>query len=334
LRGFGEREFQTGKVIMGRMLNALRQIDAKIAVGFPVDPAAPGGATARGAKPRESRPSPRSGTFAPPSESLAPEIVEPPSWSVSAADVTCPASEGVLSVQTPAVVARDRLSTTSPESAAEGGPLDRGQSASGPVDASMSLARVDPRYYELAANIVAQLPADHPAALVFTSPGSREGQASVVASLGLVLGRRTEGGVLLIDANFRAPRLASRMGLEEAVGLADVLRGDVRAPRAVRPTAVEGVHLLSAGRVNWGDDEFPDVGQLPEILAQYRSAYPLVLIDAGELAQPEVPRLARYGDGTYLVIRLGVTPRREVNRAIARVKRYGSRVLGCVLVDD
>jgi Mrp family chromosome partitioning ATPase len=305
---------------MGRMLNALRQIDAKFSVGFPEGPAAtPAKPQAVQAKPQaaENRAA----------EAFMAEMVGPPRWEVSEISLECPPSAGSLSAQTPAVLV-GHLPARDEAPAGEGARADRG------VEAFPATGRLDGRYYELAANIAALLPPGRPAALAFISPGTIEGMTGVVASLGVAMARRSEGGVLLIEANFRAPALAKRMGVEESLGLADVLRGDAHASRAVKPTAVGGVSLLSAGHIGLDDDCLPDIGQLPEILAQLRCEYQTVLIDAGPLSQPEVPRLARFCDGAYLVIRLGATPRREVSRSIELVKRYGSRVLGCVLVEN
>ena len=95
--------------------------------------------------------------------------------------------------------------------------------------------------------------------LVFTSGGDRtriiavtssqplEGKTTTAANLALALAL---GGsrVLLIDADMRRPGLHNTIGVENAVGLSDLLVGQARVRDAVQRTPEPNLVVISAGR--------------------------------------------------------------------------------------
>jgi Mrp family chromosome partitioning ATPase len=68
---------------------------------------------------------------------------------------------------------------------------------------------VNPAYEELAAHLLAQLPADRPAAVMFTSPGDGDGKTRLLRALAPVLAARADRRVLLLDADLRKTPMAS-----------------------------------------------------------------------------------------------------------------------------
>jgi len=67
----------------------------------------------------------------------------------------------------------------------------------------------DPAYEELAAHLLAQLPADRPAVVMFTSPGDGDGKTRLLRALAPVLSARADRRVLLLDTDLRKTPMAS-----------------------------------------------------------------------------------------------------------------------------
>ncbi len=188
-------------------------------------------------------------------------------------------------------------------------------------------ARHAPAYAELAENIVAQLPPGRPAALLFTSPNDAEGKTETLVSLSAALAQRIPRGVVLVDGNFHKPDLASCLGLTAKGGLGHVLTGQATWQQVVQHTPVAHLDLLPGVQL-----PAPRQSNLGPLLDELRGRYGLVLIDAASLARGGVAAMASYCDGTYLVVRLHHTARRDLASAAQVIQDYHGQVLGSVVV--
>jgi len=187
-------------------------------------------------------------------------------------------------------------------------------------------------YAELAERIVSQLPSDGPASLMFTSPSGRCGKTGMLVSLAGAILERTESDVLMLDADFRRPNLAARLGVQSAGSLADVLTGVAGWQQVLRRTVLPRLSLLAGGRFTTRGGQPPRLLNLQPLLAELNEHYRLVLINSSSLTDGEVGPITRYCTGTYLVVRLGQVTRREFREAIDVVEYYGGAVLGSVLL--
>jgi Mrp family chromosome partitioning ATPase len=87
-----------------------------------------------------------------------------------------------------------------------------------------------------------------PRAIVVTSPNPSEGKSTVSANLARLL---AEAGnpTILIDADLRRPTQARRASKDNAVGLTQLLAGDITLAEALVPSETEGLTLLPSGRI-------------------------------------------------------------------------------------
>ena len=96
-------------------------------------------------------------------------------------------------------------------------------------------------YEELAANILAQLPADGPAAVMFTSPGDGDGKTRLLHALMPALTAQADRQVLLVDADLRNTSLTSLTSQIDDLGRGELMLLD--APSLLFPeVAVLGAH--------------------------------------------------------------------------------------------
>lgn len=229
-----------------------------------------------------------------------------PEWESAAQDVACDPEPCESPTEEPA-------------------PLDAASSVAAPTETTGEPSG----YGQLASNLLARLPSDDPAIVLFTGPTGGVGTTATVAPVASVLAERIDGRVLAVDCNPYHPELADQFGVAIRRDLADVLSGAVRWQDAVRATSLDGLSVLPIAS---GRSALPvDPAALQPLLDILRRHFALVLLDAASLAHPEAARLAAACDGTCLVVRLGRTTRRQTEAAAALIERHGGRLLGCVV---
>jgi hypothetical protein len=115
------------------------------------------------------------------------------------------------------------------------------------------------------------------------------------------------------------------------VRLSDVLSGRAGWQSAVRHDVEEGVFTLARG-----DDEAIAASNgrsLLQLWQELNEQFAYVVVDVGPTEKAAVALLLGSCDGTFAVVRLDRTNRREVERLITRIRSVGGRVCGCLVVD-
>ena len=192
----------------------------------------------------------------------------------------------------------------------------------------------DRAYFDLANAVMGQLPKSREAAILFTSPGDREGKTSTVMGLAEVLACQDLGEVLAVDGNFRRPSLADWVDIEVDRGLAEVLEGTANWPDVIQTTAINNLSILP-NRADPPVDACPvDNVQLADLLNELRRQFRFVLFDGASLRYPEVAGMACLFDRVYLVIELSRTSRSEARQAVRIIDDCEGHLLGCVLTNQ
>lgn len=177
-----------------------------------------------------------------------------------------------------------------------------------------------------------------PSVAMITSPNPSEGKTMVTANLGISLaetGRR----VLLIDADFRRPRLHSIFRLTNGQGVSNLLEqirveGKCEEAAVIQTTKIPGLSVLANGS---DFDNLPQLlyaGYFRLLLDKLRSQYDMILIDAAPVLQIVDARiLHQLVDGVVLVLRSGKTDRKSALEAYRYLREDGAPLLGTILND-
>jgi len=140
--------------------------------------------------------------------------------------------------------------------------------------------------------------------------------------------------VLLVDADFRHPCLARRLGLLPEVGWEDVLAGRVPATEAMVESSQDGLTVLPLRGLAAEQDLPAGVPVDPGAsLAVLREHFDLVLVDLGELndatpAGQPLEAAASWLDGVVLVHNVRSTPQAELLRTRNRLHAAGIAEFG------
>ncbi len=173
--------------------------------------------------------------------------------------------------------------------------------------------------------------------LIVSSPHAGEGKTTSVCNLGVAfaeIGRR----VLLIDADFRKPRLHEVFSVPNEGGLLNLLsEGERRTTdfdQIIRKTNVPGLSVLTTGSTSVPLPTLLHSDQLSKLLGRLRTQYDLILIDSAPLLiVPESRILARSTDGIVLVLRAGVTTPEIALAARRRALEDRTPLIGTILND-
>jgi len=167
--------------------------------------------------------------------------------------------------------------------------------------------------------------------LVVVSPLKGEGKTTVASNLAVAFARAGKR-VIAVDTDMRHPQLAIRFGLENSLGLSDVLMGD--APESVL-RSVDGIdgdlQVLPGGAPPPNPSELLGSVRMASLLGRLPDLCDLVLIDTAPLLViSDAFALLQQNSGLVGVARLEQTPGDVVARMIELTNTAGGRLLGMV----
>jgi succinoglycan biosynthesis transport protein ExoP len=169
-----------------------------------------------------------------------------------------------------------------------------------------------------------------PRTIIVSSAITGEGKTSTAANTAVAFAQ-TGASTLLIDADLRRPSCHSLMKEANEIGFSDVLAGHVQLDKAIRPTAVKNLFLLTAGSAVPNPAELLTSDKMRETLTALREAYDITFLDTAPLMlASDTSAMATMVDGVMLVAGAG-TPKQSVRRACQRLEYVGAKVFGVVL---
>jgi capsular exopolysaccharide synthesis family protein len=173
---------------------------------------------------------------------------------------------------------------------------------------------------------------DQPArTLVVTSAIPGEGKSTTAVNIAITFAEADQR-VLLVDADLRRPKVAEYLDLEGAVGLSNVLAGQVEVADVVQRWGRHQLSVLASGSVPPNPSELLGSKAMAQLIAQQRELYDLVVFDTPPLVPvTDAAVLAAMTDGAVVVARSGKTPAAPIRTGLARLRSVDARVLGCVL---
>jgi capsular exopolysaccharide synthesis family protein len=166
--------------------------------------------------------------------------------------------------------------------------------------------------------------------LVISSAVPDEGKTVTAANLAITLAQ-TGRRVLILDGDFRKPRVARLLGLENSVGLLTILVGRAPLSECIQQHS-SGVDFLGTGPVPPNPAEVLETQAMRDLLSTVREMYDIVIIDAPPMLPVADPAIiAPMADGVLIVTRHGKTSKELVRQTTERVQGVGGRIVGVVL---
>jgi capsular exopolysaccharide synthesis family protein len=168
-------------------------------------------------------------------------------------------------------------------------------------------------------------------AIVVTSAIPEEGKSTTTANLAITMSQAGHK-VLLIEGDLRRPKVVEYLGLEGAVGLTNVLVGQVDLDTVLQPWGNDGLWVLASGSIPPNPSELLGSQNMAELLTRVKERFDIVLIDAPPLLPvTDAAVAASAADGAVLVVRHGHTTRAQAESAAQALRDVDANFVGCVL---
>ena len=166
--------------------------------------------------------------------------------------------------------------------------------------------------------------------IMITSPGPNDGKSFISINLGAVL-ESMDKRVLVIDGDLRKGYLHKAIGIERREGLADVIAGDIGIERVIRASGVNNLFVITTGTLPPNPSELLLHERLAFNLEQIASHFDYVIIDTPPiLAVTDAATISCLAGATFLVVKSGEHPIRELDHCIKRLRQAGGNVRGVV----
>jgi len=173
----------------------------------------------------------------------------------------------------------------------------------------------------------------HGRAIVITSATEKAGKTTVATMLAKSIAECGKK-VLLVDGDLRNPAASRLFGLEQCMGLLELLSARAADIEVIVANDTPGLSILPAGRS--GENTYPELlanGAFAECLSRWQDRYDLIILDSSPVLPVADARIiSRYADGVVMVVREGRCQRSNIVEALASLGAVGGKLLGIVYV--
>lgn len=167
--------------------------------------------------------------------------------------------------------------------------------------------------------------------LVITSVADDDDGPYVPANLAWTIAQ-AERRVLLVDLDMRTDAVADVMGVDGAVGLADVLLGRVGVANAVKATRHDSLFVLPAGHAQTSPADLLSISAMTTVLRRLEQEFDYVVLHAPPLlAFADAAAVSGAAGGTILTVASGRTKALELTTGLTALANVRVRPLGLVL---
>jgi polysaccharide biosynthesis transport protein len=167
--------------------------------------------------------------------------------------------------------------------------------------------------------------------VLVTSAVGGEGKTSLASHLATSLAR-AGCKTLLLDCDLRRPSLHRIYDQPPGQGFCELVRGELDADEALRPTAVPGLWLVPAGQYDDRALSLLAQARARSLFDELRERFDFIVVDSAPvLPVADTLLLAQHVDGAVFSILREVSQVPKIQAAHARVAALGVPILGAVL---
>ena len=195
-----------------------------------------------------------------------------------------------------------------------------------------SISPASEAYRRLQSNLIYSQP-DNPYRVVCVSSANKsEGKTTVMSNMAVTLAESGKS-VVLIDCDFRRPRIHREYGVEGAPGVVEYLFDEASLETIVQPTLVDGVDVLPAGKKTPNPAGLSRSAKLAELIDTLKEQYDYVLVDAPPygIITDAAPLMTKV-DGIILVARFNQTREADFDQTIENLQSIRANIIGTVMM--
>ncbi len=191
-----------------------------------------------------------------------------------------------------------------------------------------SPAQLDSEFGSLRMNLFRLMARSPHKTVLVTSAWRGEGKTTVCANLARSFAQAGKR-VILVDADLVRPQVHQQFGLENQVGLADVLSGGVDWQEV--SSVQDKITILTSGSAAAGTSGLFESERMADLLERMQRKADIVIVDSPPLFVPEAQALASQLGGVLLVIQQGQTKTSIAHSVKGQLELLGTPLLGIVM---
>ena len=168
--------------------------------------------------------------------------------------------------------------------------------------------------------------------ILFTSPSPGDGKSTTIANMAISIAQSGKR-VVLVDADFRRPRIHRYFNEENNPGMLDVLSGEKSLPESLRPSTLQdNLFLLTTGGRPANPGELVTSQAFRDMLATLKEQFDYVLIDSPPVLPVSDPvTIASIVDGVYMVTRIRKGVKLTAQKAKDTLDSVGANWMGIIV---
>ncbi len=191
------------------------------------------------------------------------------------------------------------------------------------------------QYKLLRTNLSFTLPENEKCPIIgITSAMRGEGKSTTAVNLAYVI---AESGkkVLLIDGDMRIPSIAKKMGIENAFGLTDLLKGAGSIQmNDFKYAEFNNLYIMPSGALPPNPSELLGSARMKNILKSFSESFDCIILDLPPVnLVSDALAVSKYISGMVVVIRADYSEKRELENCFRQLRLSDVNVLGCVVND-
>lgn len=164
-----------------------------------------------------------------------------------------------------------------------------------------------------------------------TSPVPGDGKSTLASNLAVTMAQSGRN-VLLIDADFRRPRIAKLFSIDSDVGMATAVAGACELEDAIHASSIPFLSVMPGGKRPSNPAELLSSQRFADLLGALREKFDIVIVDTPPLLAVSDPSaIAAVVDGVVLTMRLRRNVKPLVTRAVRILESVDANLLGVVV---
>lgn len=159
---------------------------------------------------------------------------------------------------------------------------------------------------------------------------SGEGKTTVISNLAVSLGL-TDKKVVVVDIDFRRPKIQQKFGISIDNGISEYMLGTLDKCDIVKHTEYKNVDVVTRGAKIYNSSLVLVSDKFKNFIAELRAEYDFVLLDCAPILQvSDYINISRIADGVLFIVAYGETTRNQVADAVKELRKNNANILGTV----
>lgn len=157
-----------------------------------------------------------------------------------------------------------------------------------------------------------------------------EGKTTVLCNLAVSLGL-TNKKVVVVDLDFRRPKVNRLFSLSKDKGIAEYIIGDLPIKDIIKKTDYQNVDVITRGAEIHNSSLVLISEKFKHMIEELKNTYDYVLLDCAPVLQvSDYIHICEVSDGIIFAVAYASTTKAQVKEAVRNLRKNGGNILGTV----